>query len=285
MKTLLFNAVILSLSSIPSAVYNSFNSFAINWPLIWTDLSFPMCLCMFFLTVSALIAYRIMVSSIREHYLVKTTSKLVHLHGLIDEKEREYKFLNEAFAEYRTDAQNEAFERQERINRLEIKCIALNAELIETQKQHKQCEIDKFELQDNIATLRAENVTLRTQLQGRRNPDGTFKETTGKGHGKHKTKPASASSKFAEPAAPTEQTPDRDWTTATPEELLAEAKRKYPVGTKVKNNGLCDSCQENDVFKCNPIIQGDKIWLSGATEQVGYSICVYKNGQWAEILS
>lgn len=254
MKTL-----ITFFESFSNVLESDIRSFAINWPVIWSDSSIYVC---FWLVVFCLIViwaannYR---RSVRDEYLVKTTSKLVHLHGLIDEKEREYKFLDNAFAEYRTDAQSEMFERQERINQLETKLEA------------SKLKYDELELKyDNVLT----------QLSGRRNPDGTFAKTTGKGHGKRKTKPASASSKFAAPTAPAAPEPERDWTTATTDELLAEAKRRYPVGTRYAD--VLDAWKYE--AKREPWIYTDAQTFKGiaicVTDGGGF---VYANGLWAEI--
>lgn len=241
-----------------------FESFMINWPIIWSDTSIYICLwiiALYLITVWAAKNYR---NSVREEYLVKTTSKLCALNDEIDKQKSEYKFLDKAFAEYRIDAQNEAFERQTKINDLKAQNTALRAEV-------EQLSKDRYNLQCENAELTAENIMLRTQLQGRRNPDGRFAKTTGKGHGRKK--PASIQTVAPEP--------ERDWTTATPDELLAEAKRRYPVGTKYAD--VLDSVEYES--ECEP-------WIyTYAKTFKGIAICVtdgggfvYAKNQWAQIL-
>lgn len=70
----------------------------------------------------------------------------------------------------------------------------------------------------------------------------------------------------------------RDWTTATKEELLAEAKRRYPVGTNYKGLRDGDITSSNH----NPEIAESDIFNSECVH-VGWD-WVYANGQWAEII-
>lgn len=73
---------------------------------------------------------------------------------------------------------------------------------------------------------------------------------------------------------------DRDWTTATKEELLAEAKRRYPVGTKYLD--VLDS--ESYISEVDPLIDDGTrsvsigIWVNNGG---GY---IYADGKWAQIL-
>ena len=74
---------------------------------------------------------------------------------------------------------------------------------------------------------------------------------------------------------------DLDWTTATKDELLAEAKRRYPVGTRVKC--LCDSRNwvittfNHDTAETYDEVE---IWFTSG----GYGVNVYTDGQWAQII-
>lgn len=73
---------------------------------------------------------------------------------------------------------------------------------------------------------------------------------------------------------------DLDWTKATKEELLDEAKRRYPVGTRVKclHNTSFDLI-ETDSFKY------DKYgYCMRHINKEGYVNCVYEFGKWAQIL-
>jgi len=77
-----------------------------------------------------------------------------------------------------------------------------------------------------------------------------------------------------------EPTPDRDWTTASKDELLAEAKRRYPVGTKIDClHGTAFNLIETDIFeyddKFTPCIR--------CRNKENYVSCVF-DGKWAEIL-
>src|SRR5574343_411918 len=54
-------------------------------------------------------------------------------------------------------------------------------------------------------------ISRLKQLERKRNNKGQFIATSGKGHGK------------------------KDWTKTSKEELLKEAKRRYPIGTKYKD--------------------------------------------------
>lgn len=70
---------------------------------------------------------------------------------------------------------------------------------------------------------------------------------------------------------------ERDWTTATKDELLAEAKRRYPVGTKVKGNLFPfdrEFVREDELRyydNCEGISAFGEPW-------------VYSSGKWAEII-
>lgn len=70
---------------------------------------------------------------------------------------------------------------------------------------------------------------------------------------------------------------ERDWTTATKDELLAEAKRRYPVGTKVKGNLFPfdrEFVREDELRyydNCEGISAFGEPW-------------VYSSGKWAQII-
>lgn len=74
---------------------------------------------------------------------------------------------------------------------------------------------------------------------------------------------------------------EKDWTKATKEELLEEAKKKYPVGTKFISviNKLHKSSVKNNYYafynnNYNEIVVNSSFGAS-----------IYKNGKWAEIIS
>jgi len=74
---------------------------------------------------------------------------------------------------------------------------------------------------------------------------------------------------------------DRDWTTATEEELLAEAKRRYPVGTKVKSlyhNGNPHIKIETVNFE-----HVRKADIHAKTIKSFLCPVVYSHGKWAEV--
>lgn len=215
-----------------------FTSFTINLPVIWSDVSIYVCLWLVVFCIIVIWAANNYRRSVRDEYLVKTTSARIKWDDEMERVQSENRSLREAFDEYRHEAQTEANERQERINQLESQNAALTAEV----------EI------------------LNVKSERKRNPDGTFAKTTGKGHGRKKT------------AAPA---PDRDWTTATPEELLAEAKRRYPAGTHYL-----------DVLGKKRHKSNREPWIyTGVQSAEGIAVCVtdwggfvYFNGQWAQIL-
>ena len=65
------------------------------------------------------------------------------------------------------------------------------------------------------------------------------------------------------------------------EDLLEEAKRKYPIGTKLKEclGGWIQN-DETGMISGIPYIQEDKnIWVKGSY----YELCIYREGKWAEI--
>lgn len=80
--------------------------------------------------------------------------------------------------------------------------------------------------------------------------------------------------------------PERDWTQASKEELLAEAKRRYPVGTKVIPFNL--SYMKGDPA-ATIIFKDDFNWMSSG-ELEGVCVCdgggyVYVDGKWAKIIT
>lgn len=73
---------------------------------------------------------------------------------------------------------------------------------------------------------------------------------------------------------------EKDWSKATEEEILAEAKRKYPVGTKYR--GVCSNLIEGVVnadYDVRKPFKNDEIVLDA-----GKDYLFYKN-RWAEIIS
>lgn len=120
-----------------------------------------------------------------------------------------------------------------------------------------------------ICKLEGEKMDLQTRINEleekaqKRNPDGTFATKTGKGHGKKR----------------------KDWTKASKEELLTEAKKRYPVGTKflsvhtgnertVKSHEQYENTFVND--SVNFLVVNPSEWCNGAS--------VYSEGQWAKII-
>lgn len=71
-----------------------------------------------------------------------------------------------------------------------------------------------------------------------------------------------------------------DWTKATDEERLAYAEWRYPKGTQFKcvllhGQGKVESYVLND----------EKIFCAGGSNEKGFAMYVYANGKWAEIIS
>jgi len=71
--------------------------------------------------------------------------------------------------------------------------------------------------------------------------------------------------------------PDRDWTTATKEELLAEAKRRYPVGTKFIE--LCTDIE--DVAEKEAYFYYFPEKFIAVRQERGV---IYRHGKWAKII-
>lgn len=119
----------------------------------------------------------------------------------------------------------------------------------------------------------------RQTLKPKRNPDGTFAVTTGKGH-QRKRKP--------------ELEPERDWTQATKEELLSEAKRRYPVGTKIKSIVFNHDSGKMDISNKSEQVVGKYYWANGdkcpachSTYENGETTfsALFIDGKWAQIIS
>ena len=116
-------------------------------------------------------------------------------------------------------------------------------------------------LKDDFECAMVELTELRSK-QRKRNPDGSFAVMSGKGHGKRKQA-------------------ERDWTTATKAELLAEAKRRYPVGCKV--NCLRGYGKNVEITHSEYPEFNNGVWIYGNID--GYNICVFDNNhQWAPII-
>lgn len=167
---------------------------AINYSEIWTDVSIYVCLWLVALILITIWAAKNWRNSIREEYLVKTTSKICALTAQIDDLTKDRDFYKKCFNDYKIEATNELIERQNNINELDLRLTAAI--------QH-----------NDDANMKI--IELESKVQ-KRNPDGTFAKTSGNGHGKKKQV-------------------EKDWTKATKKELLDEAKRRYPIGTKYKD--------------------------------------------------
>ena len=128
--------------------------------------------------------------------------------------------------------------------------------------------------------LREENKKLKAEIAKlsvrptKRNEKGQFvKSDSGM--------PISPLKRTAKPEpVPTPKTV-RDWTTATKEELLAEAKRRYPAGTKYLD------VLDREKFKS----KSDPWFYDGQQSNVKVGVCVtdgggyvYCDGKWAEII-
>lgn len=133
---------------------NPFDQFGINWSVIWSDSSIFVCLWL--VSVMLLVCwgatnYR---NSVREEYLVKTTSARIKWEQEKEKLESENRFLTEAFYEYRSKTISDITEHQDRINQL-------------------SAENNDFKAKIKL-------------LSRARNEKGQFIVTSGKGHGKRK---------------------------------------------------------------------------------------------------
>lgn len=107
----------------------------------------------------------------------------------------------------------------------------------------------------------------RQTLKPKRNPDGTFAVTTGKGHQRKRK---------------LQQETERDWTQATQEELLAEAKRRYPVGMKFES---IDYTIGETLTILRRVVYGANGGIYTLTDGYIPFRAVYLNGKWAQIIS
>ena len=85
---------------------------------------------------------------------------------------------------------------------------------------------------------------------------------------------------------------ERDWTTASKEELLAEAKRRYPVKTKfICINTSTEAIIQFGIFKVPDDYNGGLIWINEfnsdgkLAETNSRYHCVFYRGKWAEIIT
>lgn len=126
-------------------------------------------------------------------------------------------------------------------------------------------QIDNLESQNSYLKQAFDSYKYDTQkelieLMGKlpkRNSNGTFAFKTGKGHGKKKIT-------------------EIDWTKATKEELLSEAKRRYPIGTK-----FIGMTSNIEIAEIDPFFY-DNYYKRIAVKDV--SGVVYFDGQWAKII-
>jgi len=79
---------------------------------------------------------------------------------------------------------------------------------------------------------------------------------------------------------------DRDWTTATKDELLAEAKRRYPVGTRVIPFNL--SYMSGSPIETKVLGKYEFLLFKGRVaiwvHSGNWSSVIYHDGQWAQII-
>lgn len=125
-------------------------------------------------------------------------------------------------------------------------------------------EIDRLESENSYLKqafnsykedVQRELIELRGKLP-KRNSDGTFAFKTGKGHGK------------------------KDWTKATKEELLAEAKKRYPIGTKYKDIEL----NKEHISEKDPYFYTEsKSYKYPIAVKFGGGF-IFRNGKWAKII-
>ena len=71
--------------------------------------------------------------------------------------------------------------------------------------------------------------------------------------------------------------------------LIEEAKKRgFKEGVRVKDNGLNRLCPYNDITYFNDFgydENSDQFWIRYTTKRSKYSMCIYKKGKWAEIIS
>lgn len=175
-----------------------------------------------------------------------------------------------------------AKEYEERIDHLRLKNLnqgieieRLNSELRLAKEGFTQYKddamIEILNLRNELKESNEDRTNMRSKLQSRRNPNGTFAVTTGKGHSKKKRDEIKTTES---------ETTDRDWTKATKEELLAEAKRRYPVGTKI----ICLHDQPYDLIETNIFRIDSNGYCIRNENKDGYVNCVYHFGKWAKII-
>lgn len=164
---------------------------------------------------------------------------------------------------------------QKQIDHLRLKNINQGIEIETLKGELKTTNGALRRIADKLVTAESDVQRLtdeRQTLKPKRNPDGTFAVTTGKGH-QRKRKP--------------ETEPERDWTQATEEELLAEAKRRYPVGTKIiplnldLMNGEPESTIVNGAYDFRGAGNLYGIWCDSCR----WRSTLYSNGRWAKIIS
>lgn len=238
-----------------------FTSFGINWPVIWSDSSVFVCLWLILVVLITIWAAKNYQNSVHEEYMVKVTCASIAWEEEREKLKSENRFLNEAFQEYRNDAQENAIECQTKIDELSART-------------------DELSAKNNQLSAEVEELSKKVP---KRNADGTFAVTTGKGH-QRKRKPDPEHKQHIQYYGRVQLNfdPERDWTKATKEELLAEAKRRYPVGTKF----ICIWSEServvSDVNYWDDSDEIEEVWLGVEYPASGL---VYSYGQWAQIIS
>lgn len=181
----------------------------VNWQLIWTDISIYVCVMLIIDIVFVIYAAKNYKNNWREHYLVKTTSKLCTLNCEIDRLTSQNKFLRDAFTDYKKDV-------EVRINE-----------------------------------LAEENKKLSASVR-KKDEKGHYLPISGKGHKK------------------------KDWTKATDEQLLKEAKRRYKKGNVV----LCVLVGDEVKLISKDFEITENKELLGRGEKI--NVFLYNNGIWAK---
>lgn len=180
-----------------------------NWELIWTDISIYVCVMLAANIIFVIYAAKNYKNNLREHYLVKTTSRLCALNCEIDRLTSENKFLHESFTDYKKD--------------VEIR----------------------------INNLAEENKKLSASVR-KKDEKGHYLPISGKGH------------------------VGKDWTKATNEQLLNEAKRRYKIGSIV----LCVLVGDEVKLTSKDFEITENKELLGKGEKT--NVFLYNNGFWAK---
>lgn len=162
--------------------------------------------------------------------------------------------------------------REEYLTKTTSKLCAMAAEIdqLTAERDHYKSAFDQY-----YKDINAELIETRSKIQ-KRNPNGTFAITSGKGHGKKKEV----------------KQVEIDWTKATKKELLAEAKRRYPIGTKIRpifvNVERILKITNNNFTFFTLLGKDNNITVSsdcGTGTIVENGVCIFcSRGEWAKII-